>query len=103
MKRFSIVGLIGAVVFGILSTWLGPKMIGWYVTPADQPALLTCQAAVVGAMARLVHLQIIGTAIGFAVGLLLAFLFRKRLLAAAEATPAAPASASSSAPAAKKQ
>jgi hypothetical protein len=78
MKRATIFGLVGAVVFSILTTWLGPKMIGWYVTPADQPAAMSCQAAVVGAMHRLVQTQMIGTLIGLVVGLLLGAVFRRR-------------------------
>jgi hypothetical protein len=100
MKRVTIFGLVGAVVFSILTTWLGPKMIGWYVTPADQPAAMSCQAAVVGAMHRLVQTQMIGTLVGLGVGLLLAAVFRRKLeppspaarstLPATPATPAAP-------------
>jgi ABC-type phosphate/phosphonate transport system permease subunit len=85
MKRTVITTLLGAVVFSILTTWLGPKMIGWYVTPADQPAALSCQAAVVGAMNRLVRMQMIGTIIGAAVGLILGIVFRPR-----RAPPVAP-------------
>jgi hypothetical protein len=83
----------------VLSTWLGPKLIGWYVTPADQPALLTCQAAVMGAMRRLVDAQLVCTAVGAVAGLVASFfLFKPR-----EAEPApAPAPASAPAPAAKK-
>ena len=76
MKRTVITTLLGAVVFSILATWLGPKMIGWYVTPADQPAAMSCQAAVVGALNRLVRLQMIGTLIGAGVGLVLGIVFR---------------------------
>jgi ABC-type phosphate/phosphonate transport system permease subunit len=91
MKRVAIFGLAGAVAFSMLSTWLGPKMIGWYVTPADQPAALSCQAAVVGAMHRLVQTQMIGTLIGVVVGLALAFVFRKKEAPAAPAARAPPA------------
>jgi ABC-type phosphate/phosphonate transport system permease subunit len=87
MKRVAIFGLAGAVAFSILSTWLGPKMIGWYVTPADQPAALSCQAAVIGAMHRLVQTQLIGTLIGFVVGLALAFVFRNKGPPTPAATP----------------
>ena len=87
MKRVTLFGLVGAVVFSILSTWLGPKMIGWYVTPADQPAMLSCQAAVVGAMHRLVVTQMIGTLIGLVAGLVLGVVFRKK----EPPPPAAPA------------
>jgi len=78
MKRVTIFSLVGAVVFSILSTWLGPKMIGWYVTPADQPAMLSCQAAVVGAMHRLVVTQMVGTLIGLVGGLVLGIVFRTK-------------------------
>jgi hypothetical protein len=78
MKRLAIFGLLGAVVFSILTTWLGPKMIGWYVTPADQPAAMSCQAAVVGAMHRLVQTQLIGTLVGLVAGVLLGAVFRRR-------------------------
>lgn len=87
MKRVTIFALVGAVAFSILSTWLGPKMIGWYVTPADQPAALSCQAAVVGAMNRLVQTQLIATLIGFVVGIVLGIVFRRK----AEPPPPAPA------------
>jgi ABC-type phosphate/phosphonate transport system permease subunit len=87
MKRVAIGALLGAVIFSILTTWLGPKMIGWYVTPADQPAALSCQAAVVGAMHRLVQTQLIGTAIGALVGLFLGILFRRKA-PPVETTPA---------------
>ena len=78
MKRVAISALIGAVVFSILTTWLGPKMIGWYVTPGDQPAALSCQAAVIGAMHRLVQTQMVGTLIGAVVGLVLGLLLRPK-------------------------
>jgi len=78
MKRVAISALIGAVVFSILTTWLGPKMIGWYVTPGDQPAALSCQAAVIGAMHRLVQTQMVGTLIGAVVGLVLGLLLRRK-------------------------
>jgi len=76
MKRITIAGLVGAIVFSILTTWLGPKMIGWYVTPGDQPAALSCQAAVIGAMHRLVRTQLIGTLIGLVLGLIAGAVFR---------------------------
>jgi hypothetical protein len=61
-----------------LATWLGPKTIGWYVTPADQPAMLSCQHAVMGAMSRLVWLQLLGMAVGAIVGLVLGIVFRRK-------------------------
>ena len=78
MKRVTIWALVGAVAFSLLSTWLGPRIIGWYVTPADQPAALSCQAAVVGAMRRLVQIQMVGTLIGVGLGIILGVAFRSR-------------------------
>lgn len=78
MRRVVITTLLGAVIFSILTTWLGPKMIGWYVTPADQPAAMSCQAAVVGAMHRLVQTQLIGTVAGAFIGLVLGIIIRPR-------------------------
>ena len=95
MKRVTLFALVGAIVFSILSTWLGPKMIGWYVTPADQPAMLSCQAAVVGAMHRLVVTQMIGTLIGLVAGFVLGVVFRKKDSPAPVAPAALPVSPSS--------
>ena len=78
MRRVVIATLVGAVLFSILTTWLAPKMIGWYVSPADQPAAMSCQAAVVGAMHRLVQMQLIGTVIGALIGLVLGILIRAK-------------------------
>ncbi|HET7787407.1 MAG TPA: hypothetical protein VFL36_15665 [Myxococcales bacterium] len=89
MRRVVILTLLGAVVFSILTTWLGPKMIGWYVTPADQPAAMSCQAAVVGAMRRLVQTQLIGTAVGALVGLVVGILVRPRRVPPPATPPAA--------------
>jgi hypothetical protein len=88
MKRAVITTLLGAVVFSILTTWLGPKLIGWYVTPADQPAAMSCQAAVVGAMNRLIRLQMIGTIVGGFLGLVLGIVFRPRRAPPPVAPPA---------------
>ena len=33
MKRVTISALISALVFGLLATWLGPKMISYWYTP----------------------------------------------------------------------
>ena len=97
MRRATIFGLVGAVVFSILTTWLGPKMIGWYVTPADQPAAMSCQAAVVGAMHRLVQTQMIGTLIGLGLGLLLGAVFRRKTVVVQPAAASTPAAAPPSA------
>lgn len=90
MKRVTIAALVGAVVFSILSTWLGPKIIGWYVTPADQPAAMSCQAAVVGAMHRLIEIQMIGTLIGLILGIVVGIIFRRKTAATPSAAQPPP-------------
>ncbi len=90
MKRAAIFALVGAALFSVLTTWLGPKMIGWYVTPADQPAAMSCQAAVIGAMHRLVQTQMIGTLAGAVVGLVVGLVVRRK------APPPSPAAAAKS-------
>ncbi len=90
MKRVAIFALVGAALFSVLTTWLGPKMIGWYVTPADQPAAMSCQAAVIGAMHRLVQTQMIGTLAGALVGLVVGLFVRRK------APPPGPAAAAKS-------
>src|SRR3954464_9675275 len=69
MKRVVITTLLGAVIFSILTTWLGPNIIGWFVTPADQPAALSCQAAVVGGLSRLGRAEVSGNGLGAVGGL----------------------------------
>jgi small basic protein len=87
MKRVSIAALVCGIVFGILSTWLGPKMIAYWYTP-PVPTAFNCTEPITWALHRLVWTQIIGTLIGLAVGVVLGVLMRRR-----EAPPpAAPAS-----------
>ncbi len=93
MRRALIGLLCGALILALLTTWLGPKMIGWYVTPADQPAAMSCQAAVVGAMHRLVQTQLIGTVIGAVIGLLIGIFARRK-----RAAPTPPTSPTTTAP-----
>jgi len=81
MKRVSIAALSFGLVFGILSTWLGPKMIAyWYAppVPAGAASAFNCTDAVQWAMHKLVWTQIIGTLIGLAVGLIVGILLRRK-------------------------
>ena len=66
MKRVTIAALVSALVFGILSTWLGPKMIAyWYAPPVPSGAAVAfnCTDAVTWAMNKLVLTQILCTKI----------------------------------------
>src|SRR5437764_6033695 len=81
MKRVTISSLIFALIFGLLATWLGPKMISyWYAPPvqAGAASAFNCTEAVNWAMNKLVLTQVVGTVIGVAVGLIVGILMRPR-------------------------
>ena len=74
MKRVTISALISALVFGLLATWLGPKMISYWYTPpvpAGAASAFNCTDAVNWAMNKLVLTQLIGSVIGLLVGMVL--------------------------------
>ena len=96
MKRVAISALIGAVVFSILTTWLGPKMIAyWYAPPVPSGASVAfnCTDAVAWAMHKLVVTQIVGTLGGALIGVIIALVARRKAPEAPPAPPAAPAKA----------
>ena len=79
MKRLTTSALICALIFGLLATWLGPKMIAyWYAPPvaAGAAAAFNCTEAVNWAMNKLVLTQLIGSVIGFAVGMIVGIVMR---------------------------
>jgi hypothetical protein len=81
MKRVTVASLISALVFGLLATWLGPKMISYWYTPpvpAGAAAAFNCTDAVNWAMNKLVLTQLIGSIIGFVVGMVLGILMRRK-------------------------
>ena len=81
MKRFSVSALLCALIFGLLATWLGPKMITyWYAPPvaAGAAAAFNCTEAVEWAMRKLVITQLMGTILGLVVGVVLASLMRPK-------------------------
>ncbi|HYS07804.1 MAG TPA: hypothetical protein VEP66_03630 [Myxococcales bacterium] len=91
MKRVTISSLVCALVFGLLATWLGPKMISyWYAPPvaAGAAAAFNCTEAVNWAMNKLVLTQVFGSVIGVAVGIVLG-LFMGRKPVPPPATPPA--------------
>jgi hypothetical protein len=90
MRRTAIVVLLCALVFGILASWLGPKMIAyWYEPPVPTGggSVFHCGDAVRWAMSRLVWTQVIGSAIGAVIGLVIG------LLVGRSKPPPAPAAA----------
>ncbi len=85
MKRIVIFALVCALVFGILASWLGPKMIAyWYAPPVPSGAAsaFNCTDAVMWAMNRLVWTQIIGSFVGALIGIVVGVLLGRRKAAA---------------------
>jgi hypothetical protein len=81
MRRVTVTTLVCALIFGLLATWLGPKMIAyWYAppVPAGAASAFNCTDAVQWAMNKLVVTQIIGTFIGVVVGLVFGILMRPK-------------------------
>ena len=77
MKRTAIFALFCALLFGILASWLGPKMITyWYAPPVPSGAAsaFNCTDAVMWAMDKLVWTQIVGSAVGAIFGLVVGVL-----------------------------
>lgn len=90
MRRVTIAALLTAMIFGILSTWLGPKMISyWYSppVPAGAASAFNCTDAVNWAMHKLVLTQIIGTLIGLVAGAFIGALVIRRPRPAPPAPP----------------
>jgi hypothetical protein len=91
MKRVTIVSLVSAIVFGVLSTWLGPKMIAyWYAPPVPSGAAsaFNCTDAVAWAMNKLVLTQIIGTLAGAVIGIVIGAVMRGKTKPPAPVAPA---------------
>jgi membrane associated rhomboid family serine protease len=91
MKRVTIVSLVSAILFGILATWLGPRMIAyWYAPPVPSGAAsaFNCTDAVSWAMGKLVLTQIAGTLAGAVIGLVIGILLARKKAAPVAATPA---------------
>ncbi|HEX4385712.1 MAG TPA: hypothetical protein VH083_22280 [Myxococcales bacterium] len=79
MKRTAISALICAIVFGILATWLGPKMIAYYYAPPVTNSLSSaCNDSIAWAMNKLVLTQLVGTGLGLVVGLVAGILLRSK-------------------------
>ena len=77
MKRTAISALVAALVFGLLSTWLGPRMITYYYDP-PVPTPMNCTPAVSWAMQKLVMTQLVGTIAGAVIGLIIGILLARR-------------------------
>lgn len=64
VKRLSIFALIGAFLGLLTASLLGPMWIAWYNTPAQGQAMCDCKTCVESAASSLLSGQLIGTAIG---------------------------------------
>lgn len=81
MRRVTTAVLLSALIFGILSTWVGPKAISyWYRPPVPSGAAsaFNCVDAVDWAMGRLVWTQIWGTVGGALIGLVVGLALGRR-------------------------
>ena len=81
MKRVTTSALVCALLFGLLATWLGPRIISyWYSPPvaAGAAAAFNCTEAVNWAMNKLVLTQVIGSLVGVFVGILIGMAMRRR-------------------------
>ena len=67
----------GTLLGGLLSNWLSPKLIAWYLDPPVDIGV-NCRGSLEWAMARLQWAQLIGTLIGLVLGALVYRLFTKR-------------------------
>jgi hypothetical protein len=91
MKRVTISSLVCALIFGLLATWLGPKMISYWYTPpvaAGAASAFNCTEAVNWAMNKLVLTQLIGSLIGIVVGMVLGIVMRGKAVPPPAAPPA---------------
>ena len=94
MKRTAIWTLLCALAFGLLASWLGPKMIAYWYTPpvpAGVASAFNCTDAVTWAMSRLVWTQLIGSILGAILGLAIGILLGRgrRATAVSQSSPPA--------------
>lgn len=76
--------ILGALVGGLLSSWLAPKMIVWYFTPPAQMGL-NCSDPITWALGKMQLALALGIVCGGIVGIVLYFFFARRF--AASRTP----------------
>ncbi len=69
--------LFGLLFGALLSSWLSPRMIGWYFEPPVNIGL-NCRPATEWAMRKLQIAQLFGMGIGAVLTLFLRSLFRKK-------------------------
>jgi hypothetical protein len=91
-KRLLFALLSGALVGAAASTALSAKFITWYNEPgAGQAALCPCATLSKSAVSQLIHWQLVGTAVGALVFVVLtAVFFRPKRATLPPSTPAVP-------------
>ncbi len=91
MKRAGIGAIVCALLFGLLACWLGPKVITyWYAPPVGAGNMPNCTDAVSWAMRQLVLTQLIASAAGAVVGLVIGALIGRRKTGAPPVASAPP-------------
>lgn len=76
MYRFLAYVLSMGFLFLAGASWLSPKLLSWYASPAV-PLEINCVASITWALQKLVVSQFVGFSIGAVVGLILLILRRK--------------------------
>ena len=77
MKTVLWLTVVGALVGGLLSTWLAPKAIAWYFIPPAQIGF-SCADPITWALAKLQIAQAVGIVAGAVFGMVLFFVFAKK-------------------------
>jgi hypothetical protein len=91
LKRLLAFILSGAFLGNIVGTLVGPGMLVWYNTAADDSAMCNCLTTVKEAASSLIRVQLIGTAVGAVLFLALGIFLRPRS-APVPAPPSGPVS-----------
>lgn len=75
--KFLVFIVLGAIIGSAMASWLAPKGIAWYFDPPVDIGV-NCKSATEWAMNKLRFLQIVGLGAGGVVGLIFAFMLRRR-------------------------
>ena len=79
MRRPLTIIFAGGLAVTAAVAWFGPRLISWYYTPPVELGV-TCKPAVEWGIAVYQRLVLAGTGAGFALGAVIAFVFRPKNL-----------------------
>jgi len=91
MRRALWFAPITALVFLLLGSWLGPKVLSYWFTPpvlAGAPATFSCTPSIDWAMTHLLITQAVCTGLGLIAGVLLTWWLNRRAAAKGQPPPA---------------